>query len=31
LGFGSEMPITTNETPEGRERKRRVEVWLQQR
>jgi phosphate transport system substrate-binding protein len=30
LGFGSEMPITSNETPEGRERNRRVEVWLQQ-
>jgi phosphate transport system substrate-binding protein len=31
LGFGSEMPITSNDTPEGRERNRRVEVWLQQR
>jgi phosphate transport system substrate-binding protein len=31
LGFGSEMPITSNDTPEGRERNRRVEVWLQQK
>lgn len=28
-GFGAEMPVATNETAEGRERNRRVEVWLE--
>jgi phosphate transport system substrate-binding protein len=28
-GFGSAMPVASNDTPEGRERNRRVEVWVQ--
>jgi phosphate binding protein len=28
-GFGAEMPVASNDTPEGRERNRRVEVWLE--
>jgi phosphate transport system substrate-binding protein len=27
-GFGSENPVASNATPEGRERNRRVEVWV---
>jgi len=27
-GFGAENPVATNATPEGRERNRRVEVWV---
>jgi phosphate transport system substrate-binding protein len=27
-GFGSARPIAPNDTPEGRNRNRRVEVWL---
>lgn len=27
-GFGSALPVATNATPEGRERNRRVEVWV---
>lgn len=27
-GFGAENPVTSNATPEGRERNRRVEVWV---
>lgn len=27
-GFGPAMPVASNETPEGREKNRRVEVWL---
>ena len=27
-GFGAENPIASNSTPEGRERNRRVEVWV---
>jgi len=27
-GFGKELPIASNETPEGKEKNRRVEVWL---
>jgi phosphate transport system substrate-binding protein len=28
IGFGDALPVATNETPEGREQNRRVEVWL---
>jgi len=28
LGFGAERPVASNATPEGREKNRRVEVWL---
>lgn len=28
LGFGPEMPVANNETDDGREKNRRVEVWL---
>jgi phosphate transport system substrate-binding protein len=27
-GFGSTLPMASNDTPEGRERNRRVEVWI---
>jgi phosphate transport system substrate-binding protein len=27
-GFGEALPVDTNDTPEGREQNRRVEVWL---
>jgi phosphate transport system substrate-binding protein len=27
-GWGSALPIATNESPEGRERNRRVEIWI---
>ena len=27
-GVGSELPIASNDTEQGRERNRRVEVWL---
>lgn len=27
-GFGHAMPVASNDTPEGRERNRRVEIWL---
>ena len=27
-GFGSAVPVASNETDEGREKNRRVEVWL---
>jgi phosphate transport system substrate-binding protein len=27
-GFGSENPVASNSTPDGRERNRRVEVWV---
>jgi outer membrane protein OmpA-like peptidoglycan-associated protein len=27
-GFGQEMPVADNNTPDGRERNRRVEVWV---
>jgi phosphate transport system substrate-binding protein len=28
IGFGSTMPLASNESPEGRERNRRVEIWI---
>jgi phosphate transport system substrate-binding protein len=28
IGFGAERPVASNATPEGREKNRRVEVWL---
>ena len=27
-GYGKALPIASNDTPEGREQNRRVEVWL---
>jgi outer membrane protein OmpA-like peptidoglycan-associated protein len=27
-GFGQELPVADNSTPEGQEKNRRVEVWL---
>ena len=29
-GFGSDLPVATNDTDEGREKNRRVEVWLRE-
>jgi phosphate transport system substrate-binding protein len=28
IGFGQELPVADNSTPEGREKNRRVEIWL---
>jgi phosphate transport system substrate-binding protein len=28
-GFGSELPVASNETADGREKNRRVEIWIQ--
>jgi phosphate transport system substrate-binding protein len=28
LGFGSALPLASNDTPDGRERNRRVEIWI---
>jgi phosphate transport system substrate-binding protein len=28
VGFGSELGVASNDTPEGREKNRRVEIWL---
>jgi phosphate transport system substrate-binding protein len=28
LGFGSQLAVASNDTPEGRQRNRRVEIWL---
>jgi len=27
-GFGSDLPVASNDTDEGREKNRRVEIWL---
>lgn len=27
-GFGSKMPVASNDTPEGKEKNRRVEIWV---
>ena len=27
-GFGSDLPVATNDTDEGREKNRRVEIWI---
>lgn len=29
VGLGAQMPVGSNDTPEGRQRNRRVEVWLE--
>jgi len=28
VGFGSQLPVASNETVDGREKNRRVEIWL---
>jgi phosphate transport system substrate-binding protein len=28
-GFGSELPVASNETADGREKNRRVEIWVE--
>lgn len=28
IGLGSQLPVASNDTPEGREKNRRVEIWL---
>jgi phosphate transport system substrate-binding protein len=30
-GFGSELPVATNDTSEGREKNRRVEIWIKKK
>ena len=29
IGFGAEMPVASNRTKAGRERTRRVEIWIE--
>ena len=31
LNFGAELPVASNDTPEGRQKNRRVEVWVRNR
>ncbi|WP_042442252.1 OmpA family protein [Azospirillum sp. B510] len=31
MGLGPDLPVTSNDTEEGRDKNRRVEVWLRQR
>jgi phosphate transport system substrate-binding protein len=28
MGFGSQIAVASNDTPEGRQKNRRVEIWL---
>jgi phosphate transport system substrate-binding protein len=28
VGFGSDLPVASNDTDDGRDKNRRVEVWL---
>jgi phosphate transport system substrate-binding protein len=28
VGFGSQLAVASNDTPEGRQRNRRVEIWV---
>jgi phosphate transport system substrate-binding protein len=29
-GFGADLPVASNDTPDGREKNRRVEIWIQE-
>jgi outer membrane protein OmpA-like peptidoglycan-associated protein len=28
MGFGSQLAVASNDTPDGRQKNRRVEIWL---